>query len=55
MVVNPALQYYPLPIYYVRIVPERKNTRGRDLGGEEDLRPRLSRVAGGLCLLAVAC
>ena len=54
MIINPALRYHPRPIYHVRIVTERKDARSRDLGGEEDLGPRLGCVVGGPCFLAIA-
>jgi hypothetical protein len=54
MVRNPILRHHASPICHVCIVAEREYARGRELGREENLGPRFGRVAGRLCLLAIA-
>lgn len=54
MVGNPILRHHAPPVRHVCIVSEGEDACGRELGREEGLGPRLGRVAGGPCLLAVA-
>lgn len=51
---NPTLRHHTPPVRHVCIVSERKDARGRELGREEGLGPRLGRVPGGPGLLTVA-
>lgn len=54
MATDPVLRHHSSPICHVCIVSEREHARGRELGREKGLGPRLGRVAGRPRLLAVA-
>jgi len=46
MVGNPALRHHAPPVCYIRIVSEREDAGGWELGGEESSGPWLGRAAG---------
>jgi hypothetical protein len=54
VVSNPVLRHHSSPVCHICIVSEREQARGRKLGREEGLGPRLGGIVGGPRLLAIA-